>query len=92
MHWYQKDRAAGKLTHRKHAHMHMQPTLGINTELVEDLTKNFTWTLVPLAAESEGNDTLACPEAITDTELLEESDKLDKERESLPSMVIPQPM
>jgi hypothetical protein len=35
---------AGKSTRQKHAHMHTQMEVGIDTELAVDIEKNFTWT------------------------------------------------
>ncbi|KAF8122145.1 hypothetical protein EV363DRAFT_1557947 [Boletus edulis] len=70
-HLYKMDRMAGKSTHRKHAHMHTQPQRGIDTGLVNNLVKTFTWS-PPLGVDSDGDDDLlAGPESITDAELIE---------------------
>ncbi|KAN0081258.1 hypothetical protein V8E55_008882 [Tylopilus felleus] len=74
-----EDRAAGRSTHRKHAHMHTQPQPGIDVELAGDLARNFTW-VPPLAADSGGGaDELAGPEAITDEELVSAFENLDRQ-------------
>ncbi|KIJ05662.1 hypothetical protein PAXINDRAFT_164749 [Paxillus involutus ATCC 200175] len=79
-HLYKLDRTAGKSTHRKHAHMHTRPHLGIDTDLVDELVKTFTW-VPPLAAESdESEESLSGPEAITDEELAEAFDAIDREK------------
>ncbi|KAF9227644.1 hypothetical protein BS17DRAFT_793315 [Gyrodon lividus] len=68
-HLYKLDRTAGKSAHRKHAHMHTHPHLGIDTDLVDELVNTFTW-VPPLAVESdESEESLSGPEAITDEEL-----------------------
>ncbi|KAN0081360.1 hypothetical protein V8E55_008984 [Tylopilus felleus] len=78
-HLYKMDRAAGRSTHRKHAHMHTQPQPGIDVELAGDLARNFTW--VPLLAADSGGDAdeLAGPEAITDEELVSAFENLDRQ-------------
>ena len=83
-HLYKMDRTAGKPTHRRHAHMHTRPQLGINPEVAADLTKNFTW-VPPLAAQSESDsdDCLAGPEAVTDKELSSAFDALEREKQDL---------
>ncbi|KAF9230422.1 hypothetical protein BU15DRAFT_83642 [Melanogaster broomeanus] len=74
------DRRAGKSTHRKHAHMHTQPNIGIDTELADELGKTFTW-VPPLVSESDDTeDCLAGPEAVTDEELAEAFDAVDREK------------
>ena len=83
-HLYKMDHTAGKPTHRRHAHMHTQPQLGINLEVAADLTKNFTW-VPPLAAQSESDsdDCLAGPEAVTDEELSSAFDALEHKKQDL---------
>lgn len=80
---YKMDRAAGKSTHRKHAHMHTQPDKGINSDLAAELARNFTW-VPPLAVDAESDEStfgyLSGPESITDEELMEAFDKLDQEK------------
>ncbi|KAI5982193.1 ribonuclease H-like domain-containing protein [Pisolithus albus] len=80
---YKMDRAAGKSTHRKHAHMHTQPDKGINSDLAAELARNFTW-VPPLAVDAESDEStfghLSGPESITDEELMEAFDKLDREK------------
>lgn len=39
---WERDRQAGKSSHRKHAHMHTRNEKGINIELAKDLEENFT--------------------------------------------------
>ena len=80
-HLYKMDRAAGKSTHCKHAHMHTRPDAGIDTELADELAKTFTW-VPPLAAETrtDSEDYLAGPEAITDEELVEAFDSIAREQ------------
>ncbi|KIK75289.1 hypothetical protein PAXRUDRAFT_19124 [Paxillus rubicundulus Ve08.2h10] len=79
-HLYKLDRTVGKSTHRKHAHMHTHPHLGIDMDLVDKLVKTFTW-VPPLAAESdESKESLSGPEAITDKELAEAFDAVDREK------------
>ncbi|KIK81074.1 hypothetical protein PAXRUDRAFT_15439 [Paxillus rubicundulus Ve08.2h10] len=81
-HLYKMDRAAGKSTHRKHAHMHTRPNIGIDTDLADELARTFTWVppLVSKSDESEDSDVLAGPEAITDEELAEAFDVIDHEK------------
>ncbi|KIK14928.1 hypothetical protein PISMIDRAFT_641921 [Pisolithus microcarpus 441] len=80
---YKMDRAAGKSTHQKHAHMHTQPDKGINSDLAAELARNFTW-VPPLAVDAESDEStfgyLSGPESITDEELMEAFDKLDQEK------------
>ncbi|KIK94709.1 hypothetical protein PAXRUDRAFT_142293 [Paxillus rubicundulus Ve08.2h10] len=77
---YKMDRAAGKSTHRKHTHMHTHPTLGVDTGLINELVKTFTW-VPPLVADSdESEDNLAGPEAIMDKELEEAFGVIDCEK------------
>lgn len=78
-HLWKTDRAAGKSTHRKHAHMHTQSTPGIDTELAANLEKTFAW-VPPLATNSCDADDLAGPESITDEELMEAFEELARER------------
>ncbi|KAF8837240.1 hypothetical protein BDN67DRAFT_1014046 [Paxillus ammoniavirescens] len=60
--------------------MHTCPHLGIDTDLVDELVKIFTW-VPPLAAESdESEESLSGPEAITDEELVEAFDAIDHEK------------
>ncbi|KAF8834167.1 hypothetical protein BDN67DRAFT_872713, partial [Paxillus ammoniavirescens] len=78
-HLYKLDHAMGKSTHCKHSHMHTHPHLGIDTDLVNELVKTFTW-VPPLGAESdESEESLSGPEAITDEELVEAFDAIDHE-------------
>ena len=70
------DHAAGKSTHRKHAHMHTLSHTGINTNLAEELATTFTWT-PPLAVDSNEDYDLAGPESITDEELVEAFKRVD---------------
>ncbi|KAN0101259.1 hypothetical protein V8E55_001243 [Tylopilus felleus] len=83
-HLYKMDCTTGKPTHRRHTHMHTRPQLGINLEVAADLTKNFTW-VPPLAAQSESDsdDCLAGPEAVTDKELSSAFDALEREKQDL---------
>jgi len=71
-HLYQMDCAAGKSTHRKHAHMHTLSHTGIDTNLTNKLATTFTW-MPPLrlAVDESDEDYLAGPESITDKELVE---------------------
>jgi len=78
-HLWKTDHAAGKSTHRKHAHMHTQSTPGIDTELAADLEKTFAW-VPPLATNSCDADDLAGPESIMDEELMEAFEELARER------------
>ncbi|KAH7925705.1 hypothetical protein BV22DRAFT_1010684, partial [Leucogyrophana mollusca] len=79
-HLYQIDRAAGKPVHRKHAHMHTRPEPGIDTSVAAELEATFAW-VPPLAPESDAtNDYLAGPESITEEELMEAFDELDREK------------
>ncbi|KAN0080283.1 hypothetical protein V8E55_009849 [Tylopilus felleus] len=70
--------------HHLHTHMHTQPQLGINPEVAADLTKNFTG-VPPLAAQSESDsdDCLAGPEAVTDEELSSAFDALKRKKRDL---------
>ncbi|KIJ10028.1 hypothetical protein PAXINDRAFT_86638 [Paxillus involutus ATCC 200175] len=61
-HLHIKNVAAGKQTHRHHAHMHTREVPGINLDVVKDLKDNFTW-VPPLSALSD--DDLAGPETIS---------------------------
>ncbi|KIK75079.1 hypothetical protein PAXRUDRAFT_173872, partial [Paxillus rubicundulus Ve08.2h10] len=79
-HLYKMDRAAGKSTHHKHTHMHTRPNIGIDTDLTDELARTFTW-VPPLVSESgESEDVLAGPGAITDKELAEAFDVIDREK------------
>ncbi|KIO06269.1 hypothetical protein M404DRAFT_138850 [Pisolithus tinctorius Marx 270] len=79
-HLWKMDHAAGKSMHWKHAHMHTQPTPGIDTELAADLERTFSW-VPPLAANThDPDDYLAGPESITDEELVEAFVELEHEK------------
>ncbi len=54
---YARDRADGKPTHRKHAHMHAREEAVIDTDLVDSLEATFTWAppLHDLIQESEAH-------------------------------------
>ena len=43
-HIFQRTKAQGKTTHRRHAHMHTHESRGINTNLAANIQQNFTWT------------------------------------------------
>ncbi|KAJ6548592.1 ribonuclease H-like domain-containing protein [Mycena capillaripes] len=49
---FQKKKAEGKLTQRKHGHMHTRPALGIDGDLAQDLENPITW-IPPLGADEE---------------------------------------
>ncbi|KAF8192079.1 ribonuclease H-like domain-containing protein [Pholiota molesta] len=72
---YERDRALGKSTHRRHAHMHTQPEAGVNIELVEELKDGFTWE-PPLASHTPA-DNLSGPEDITLDDIDKAFDDLD---------------
>ena len=88
-HLWKMNRIGGKPTHRKHAHMHTQPTPGIDTELAADLERTFSW-VPPLATDSrDPDDYLAGPESITDEELVAAFDELEREKVEAGSAVDP---
>ncbi|KIJ58838.1 hypothetical protein HYDPIDRAFT_119085 [Hydnomerulius pinastri MD-312] len=61
--------------------MHTHPNLWVDTRLVDELVKTFTW-VPPLVAESDGSDDyLVRPEAITDEELQEAFGVIDRKKE-----------
>ena len=73
-HIQEQNRHRGISNRRKHAHMHTRPQPGINVELTDDLTKNFTWSppFATVAAPSTGDaddESLAGPESVTVDEL-----------------------
>ncbi|KDR66641.1 hypothetical protein GALMADRAFT_80557, partial [Galerina marginata CBS 339.88] len=74
-HLYERDRAAGKSVHRRHAHMHTQAEGGVNVELVEELKDGFTWE-APLSTDSADDET-AGPEDITLEEIGKAFDDLE---------------
>ncbi|KAJ6611955.1 ribonuclease H-like domain-containing protein [Mycena sp. CBHHK59/15] len=52
----QRKKAEGKLTQRKHGHMHTRPALGIDGDLAQDLENPITW-IPPLSASNDdGNE------------------------------------
>jgi len=65
----------GKSTQCKHAHMHTQPELGINTGRAEVLLKSFTLTEPTVIPQA--NDEFYDPENITMEDIDAEFDKLD---------------
>ncbi|KAL4066294.1 hypothetical protein V8B97DRAFT_2010064 [Scleroderma yunnanense] len=69
-HLWKMDCTGGKLTHQKHAHMHTQPTAGIDMELAADLDRTFSWVPLLVADSSNPDDHLAGPELIMDKELV----------------------
>ncbi|KAF9226983.1 hypothetical protein BS17DRAFT_659695, partial [Gyrodon lividus] len=78
-HLYKLGYTVGKSAHRKHAHMHTHPNLGIDMDLVDELVNTFTW-VPPLVAESDkSEESLSGLEAITDEELAEAFDTIDHE-------------
>ena len=91
-HLWKMDRTGGKPTHRKHAHMHTQPTARIDMELAADLDRTFSW-VPPLAADSsDPDDHLAGLESITDKELVQAFEELEHEKaEALRTVDIDQP-
>jgi hypothetical protein len=64
---YERDIAAGKPIHRRHAHMHTQATTGVNVELVEELKDGFTWE-PPFSTES-ADERIVGPEDISVKEI-----------------------
>ncbi|KAF8956104.1 ribonuclease H-like domain-containing protein [Flammula alnicola] len=74
-HLYERDIAAGKSLHRRHAHMHTRAESGVNVELVEELTDGFTWE-PPFSTES-ADDRITGPEDITVEEIGKAFDDLD---------------
>ena len=80
---HKMDQEAGKLTRRKHAHMHTRPDHGLDTALSDELQRSFAW-VPPLVSDSNSctnldDDFLAGPESITDEELLEEFNRFEYE-------------
>ena len=65
----------GKSTQHKHAHMHTQPELGINTGQAEVLLKSFTLTEPTVIPQA--NDEFYDPENVTMEDIDAEFDKLD---------------
>jgi hypothetical protein len=82
-HLYQKNHAAGKPVHHRHAHMHTCATTGINLSLTDDLEKSFTWTPL-LAVEGGSSDDLKGLEDISLEELDAAFDELANCRASSP--------
>jgi hypothetical protein len=80
-HLYQKDRAAGKPIHHRHAHMHTRKDPGIDTELAKELESTFAW-VPPLATPAEyADDYLQGPESISLDEIEDAFKELEKDVE-----------
>ncbi|KAL4077443.1 hypothetical protein J3A83DRAFT_4356503 [Scleroderma citrinum] len=91
-HLWKMDCTGGKLTHWKHAHMHTQPTAGIDMELAADLDRMFSWVPPLVADSSDPDDHLAGPELIMDEELVQTFEELEhKSAEALRTVNIDQP-
>ncbi|KAJ6602104.1 hypothetical protein B0H10DRAFT_2230324 [Mycena sp. CBHHK59/15] len=52
---FEKKKKEGKPTQRKHAHMHTQPALGIDSDLAKDLENPITW-IPPLSGADDDDD------------------------------------
>jgi hypothetical protein len=83
-HLYQRDRMAGKSTHRHHNHMHSHSTRGINVELAEEIESTFSY-IPPLSVSSKTSDNFFDdPEDFDLDELDKEFDEFEKQLKEHP--------
>lgn len=81
-HLYQLNRLAGRLTHRRHTHMHTPAEKGICVDLANELEATFMWVPPLTSGPDTSDDVLAGPESIRLDEIDATFDELEKDKQS----------